>query len=35
MAQGGTLSGELSLNQIEEMMKDMPQIVTIIIGPKN
>ena len=30
IAQGGTLSGELTLNQIEEMMKDMPQIVTIV-----
>jgi L-amino acid N-acyltransferase YncA len=29
-AQGGTLSGELSLDQIKEMMMDMPQIVTIV-----
>ena len=29
-SQGGTLSGELNINQIEEMMKDMPQIVAYI-----
>lgn len=30
IAQGGTLSGGMSSNQIEEMMKDMPQIVAVI-----
>lgn len=29
-SQGGTLSGELTLNQIKEMMTDMPQIIAII-----
>ena len=29
-SQGGTLSGELNINQIEEMMKDMPQIVAYV-----
>lgn len=29
-SQGGTLSGELDANQIEEMMKDMPQIVAYV-----
>lgn len=29
-SQGGTLSGELSLHQIQEMMNDMPQIVAIV-----
>lgn len=30
IAQGGTLSGGMSHNQIEEMMKDMPQIVAVV-----
>jgi predicted GNAT superfamily acetyltransferase len=29
-SQGGTLSGELNINQIKEMMKDMPQIVAYV-----
>jgi ribosomal protein S18 acetylase RimI-like enzyme len=29
-SQGGTLSGQLTSNQIEEMMIDMPQIVAVI-----
>lgn len=29
-SQGGTLSGGLTANQIQEMMTDMPQIITII-----
>jgi ribosomal protein S18 acetylase RimI-like enzyme len=29
-SQGGTLSGELNQNQIQEMMKDMPQIVALV-----
>lgn len=29
-SQGGTLSGELNLNQIEEIMNDMPQIVAYV-----
>lgn len=29
-SQGGTLSGQLTANQIEEMMVDMPQIVAVI-----
>lgn len=29
-AQGGTLSGGMSQNEIEEMMKDMPQIVAVV-----
>lgn len=29
-SQGGTLSGGLSLDQIQEMMNDMPQIVAIV-----
>ncbi len=29
-SKGGTLSGELNINQIEEMMKDMPQIVAYV-----
>ena len=29
-SKGGTLSGELDVNQIQEMMKDMPQIVALV-----
>lgn len=29
-SQGGTLSGELNLDQIQEMMSDMPQIAAIV-----
>lgn len=29
-SKGGTLSGELDASQIEEMMKDMPQIVALV-----
>ena len=29
-SEGGTLSGELDANQIQEMMKDMPQIVALV-----
>ncbi|SFC04168.1 GNAT family N-acetyltransferase [Kaistella jeonii] len=29
-SQGGTLSGELDVNEIEEMMTDMPQIVALV-----
>jgi hypothetical protein len=29
-SQGGTLSDELNINQIKEMMKDMPQIVAYV-----
>lgn len=32
IAQGGTLSAELSSNQIEEMMSDMPQILAVSEG---
>lgn len=30
IAQGGTLSGGMSQNEIEEMMNDMPQIVAVV-----
>ncbi|MGA9637548.1 N-acetyltransferase family protein [Flavobacterium sp.] len=30
VSQGGTLSGELNKNQIQEMMHDMPQIVALM-----
>jgi predicted GNAT superfamily acetyltransferase len=30
IAQGGTLSAELSSHQIQEMMRDMPQIVAVV-----